>query len=183
MSDQHIDANRNCNIWAPWRTEYIESLSESESGCFLCTARDETDRDAENLVLWRGPRTLTVLNRYPYTGGHALIAPLDHVGDMADLDDATLLEMMRVARDMQTILSDALKAQGFNIGYNIGRCAGAGLPEHLHMHVVPRWAGDVNMLTVLGHVRVVPISLEQLYDTITEAARSLDLPRFEADGV
>lgn len=156
--------------------EYIESLGGEKDGCFLCAARDDDD-DGDNLVLWRGRRTLTVLNRFPYTGGHCLIAPLEHVGDMSALDDATLLEIMQAARDTQTILSKAIKAQGFNIGFNIGHCAGAGLPEHIHMHVVPRWAGDVNLMSVVGDVRVVPISLAQLYDAITEAAGQLSLPR------
>ena len=178
MNEREADVNRNCNIWAPWRAEYIESLSAQPEGCFICNARDAAGGDAEDLVLWRSERTITVLNRFPYTGGHSLIAPLSHVGELSLLDDATLLEMMRIARDLQAILARAIKAQGFNIGFNIGRCAGAGLPDHVHLHVVPRWAGDVNLLSAVANVRVVPVSLEQLYASITEAAEQLELPRF-----
>jgi len=183
MDDSHSDGNRHANIWAPWRMAYIGSLGdENDPGCFLCRARDETDRDADNLVLWRGPRTITVLNRFPYTGGHAMVAPLEHAPEMADLAESALLEMMCVARDLQAILAEAVKAQGFNIGFNVGRCAGAGLPDHLHLHVVPRWPGDVNMISVLGNVRVMVVSLEELYEAITQAGRKLGLPRFDAKG-
>jgi len=176
MSDRPGNSHRNRNIWAPWRTDYIASLaSEEENGCFICRARDGQD-DAANLVLWRSGRCLVVLNRYPYTGGHLLIAPLQHVAGLGELDDATLLEMMQLVRDGQSILTRAVKAQGFNIGCNLGQCAGAGLPEHLHLHVVPRWAGDVNFMDSLGKVRVVPISLEELYETIRSAAAELKLP-------
>ena len=177
MTESQAHANSNPNIWAPWRMEYIDSLDEGDDdGCFLCYARDG-DSDSDNLVLWRSRRTLTVLNRFPYTGGHCLIAPLEHLADLSDLGEADLLEIMQIVRDTQRILTSAVKAQGFNIGMNIGRCAGAGLPGHLHVHVVPRWSGDVNMMTAIGGVRVVPISLKQLYETITAAAAELGLPR------
>ena len=182
MNDKPSQANQKCNIWAPWRMEYIESLAQPDDGCFLCTARDEADADADNLVLWRGPRTITVLNRFPYTGGHCLIAPAEHVGEMSALDSEVLLEIMHVARDTQAVLARALKAQGFNIGYNIGRCAGAGLPEHIHMHIVPRWPGDVNLMSVLGDVRVVPVSLAQLYETLTATASEMGLLQFGDGG-
>jgi ATP adenylyltransferase len=181
MTDTPSDANQNCNIWAPWRMEYIESLAADDDGCFLCRAHQE-DQDASNLVLWRGPRTITVLNRFPYTGGHCLIAPAEHVANLSELDDATMLEIMRVARDTQAVLTEAIKAQGFNTGFNLGRCAGAGLPGHIHMHVVPRWPGDVNLMAVLGQVRVVPVSLAELYESITAAAERLGLPDFEGKG-
>ena len=176
-------ANHRRNIWAPWRTDYIDSLSSpvEDKGCFICRARDGEDEAAE-LILWRGTHCLVILNRYPYTGGHMLICPNEHVGEFGDLDDATLTEMMQMVRDGQAVLRRAVKAQGFNIGCNIDRCAGAGLPEHLHIHVVPRWPGDTNFMDVVGGVRVVPISLAELYETILRAAEELGLPRRKPEG-
>jgi len=177
MSEESSSTERNRNIWAPWRMEYIDSLSEKPGACFLCRYRDEVGSDARNLVLWRGPRTLTVLNRFPYTGGHSMVAPLEHVADLVDLDDATLLELLRSIRDLRQVLSRALRAEGFNIGINIGRCAGAGLPGHLHAHLVPRWPGDTNFMPVFGGVRVIPQTLESLYEQVRQAARELALPK------
>jgi len=181
MSDDSQSTERKKNIWAPWRMPYIESLSEEpdsdSDGCFLCQGRDQVERQRENLVLWRGTHTLTILNRYPYTGGHAMVAPLEHVGEMTDLPNAALLEMMRMVIDLQTALQKAICPQGFNVGINIGRCAGAGLPGHLHMHVVPRWGGDANFMAVVGDVRVVVTSLEDIYTLVTDAAAELNLPR------
>lgn len=152
-------------------------LNEQRDGCFLCRTRDETDRDAENLLLWRTKNCLVVMNRFPYSAGHLLIAPAEHVGELADLPDETLLEMMQLARDSQKLLAHSIRAEGFNIGVNIGRCAGAGLPEHLHVHVVPRWSGDTNFMAVLGDVRVVSQSLTKLYRQLREASVKLKLPR------
>ncbi len=123
-----------------------------------------------------------VLNRYPYTGGHVLICPNEHLAEFSDLDDETLMEMMRMIRDVQIVLRQAVKAQGFNVGCNIGQCAGAGLPGHLHMHVVPRWPGDTNFMDVVGGVRMVPISLQQLHESISQAAAELGLPRLLPEG-
>lgn len=165
------------NIWAPWRMEYIESLAGEDDGCFLCRCRDETDRERENLVVWRGPRSLAVLNRFPYTGGHSLVAPLGHVGTLGEVDDATVLEMMAMVRDLQDVLAHALRAEGFNVGINIGRCAGAGLPGHLHVHIVPRWGGDTNFMPVFGDVRIIPTSLEKLWSQLRRTGEDLELPK------
>ncbi len=167
----------NENIWAPWRTEYIVSLSESqgEPECFVCEARDSQD-DAANLVIWRGPRALAILNRYPYTGGHALVCPNNHVADLDDMDEATHIECLSMLRDMKRVMAEALKPHGFNIGCNLGRAAGAGLPGHLHWHIVPRWVGDTNYLEVLAQTRIVPVSLEHLHDALTTSARDLNVP-------
>lgn len=180
MNDERSSPEWKTNIWAPWRMEYIESLSGDEEGCFLCKIRDRPADDEENLLIWRGPRSLTVLNRFPYTGGHSLIAPRAHVGDLADVDDATVLEMMAAVRDIQRVLAETIRAQGFNIGINIGRCAGAGLPGHLHIHVVPRWAGDTNFMAVFGDVRVIPTSLRKLRGQLCQAAERLGLPKLGA---
>lgn len=156
--------------------EYIDSLSGKDQGCFLCRYRDDAENDAENLLLWRGRRSFVVLNRFPYTGGHSLIAPNKHVGDIADLDDETLLEMVHLLRDLKRTMDKALGADGYNVGINIGRCAGAGLPGHLHVHVVPRWGGDTNFMPVFGGVRVIPQTLGELYKQLQAAADELGLP-------
>ena len=176
MSEEPHDQARIRNIWAPWRTEYIRSLADhQDDDCFLCRDRDEPDRDRENLVLWRRSRCLAVLNRFPYTGGHALVAPLDHAGDLAAIDAPTMLEMMEMLRDLQVVLGEGLGAHGFNIGINVGRCAGAGLPGHLHAHIVPRWDGDTNFMSVFDQVRLIPMSLEAIYDALADAAGRLGI--------
>jgi ATP adenylyltransferase len=175
-SSQSRSPEHNVNIWAPWRIEYIESLGK-DSGCFLCEIRDTPSRDEQDLVIWRGRRAITVMNRFPYTGGHCLIAPLDHVADLDQIDGETVLEMMAMVRDIQKAIAEAIAAQGFNVGINVGRCAGAGLPGHLHVHVVPRWAGDTNFMAVFGDVRVIPDALSNLRAKILAAAGKLGLPK------
>ena len=166
------------NLWAPWRSEYIRSLhNDKDEGCFLCRCREETGREKENLVLWRGRQCLAVLNRFPYTGGHTLVAPYDHVGHLGDLDAETMLEMMEMLRDLRDALAEAVNADGFNVGINLGRCAGAGLPGHLHAHIVPRWQGDTNFISIFDDARVIPVSLQSLYEAIQGAADRLGLPR------
>jgi len=155
-------AERNQNVWAPWRMEYIAGLQDSddESGCFLCRYAETPGDDRENHVLWRSERTLTLLNRFPYTNGHVLVAPTLHGGDPESLPDEVLFELILRIRDAKRVLGHILDAQGFNIGMNLGRCAGAGLPDHLHWHIVPRWEGDTNFMAVTGGARVIPQSLE-----------------------
>lgn len=170
------------NLWAPWRMEYLKSLdpegSSPESGaCFLCRYWEHPADDDKQLVLWRSERCLVLFNRFPYTGGHLLIAPAAHVGDLHGLDEATLLEMMCLARQAQTVLQHAIKPHGFNVGVNIGRCAGAGLPDHVHMHLVPRWEGDTNSLSTIGNVRLISQSLDELYGQLVQLSRELDLPK------
>ena len=177
MSGEKPSPEWKTNLWAPWRMQYIESLGEEDDGCFLCDIRDNPAEDEKNLLIWRGQRSLTVLNRFPYAGGHSLIAPREHVGELANVDDATVLEMMGAVRDMQQVLTNEIRAQGFNVGINIGRCAGAGLPGHLHIHVVPRWSGDTNFVTVFGDVRVIPDALENLRARLCRAGEALGLPR------
>jgi len=171
------------NLWAPWRIAYLKSLEEEESGqkepsaCFLCAYRQEPENDKKNLVLWRTQRCLVVFNRFPYTGGHLLIAPAAHIDDLTGLDNDTMLDMMLLTRDAQKVLTETIKPQGFNIGINISRCAGAGLPGHVHMHLVPRWDGDTNFISTVGHVRVISQALEELYDQLTDFSRRLQLPK------
>jgi len=164
------------NIWAPWRIEYIKSLAGDDDGCFICRCRDETQDDKANLVLWRGTDCLAIMNRFPYTGGHMLVAPLEHVAGLEDIDRDTMCQMMEMVRDLQHVLKRAMGAHGFNVGINVGRCAGAGLPGHLHVHVVPRWDGDTNFMSVFGDVRVIPQALEKLYEDLQSTSAEMHLP-------
>ena len=157
--------------------EYIRSLDEQaeDVGCFLCHYWQHPDADAENLVLWRRDGVLVVLNRFPYTAGHLLIAPAAHEGDLIALGDEVLLALQHATRDAIKVVSAAFKPQGFNVGYNIGKCAGAGLPDHVHAHVVPRWNADTNYMAVLGGIRVVPDGLNQTHQLLVRAADELGL--------
>lgn len=168
------------NLWAPWRMEYIAALGKEtgereNGGCFLCQYRDAPADDAKNLVIARAGGILVIMNRFPYSNGHLLVAPADHRPDLADFTDARLADLMRATRDAKSVLVDALGAHGFNIGINFGRCAGAGLPDHLHVHVVPRWNGDTNFMAVIGDARVIPEALEQTYARLCASASRLGL--------
>lgn len=156
-------------LWAPWRLSYIVNSKEegpSGNGCFLCRYRDQPTRDSENYVVLRGTSTFVVVNRFPYNNGHLLVAPLAHKGTLDELDDAELLECQHQLRAMAGVYRRILQPDGFNIGLNLGRAAGAGLPGHLHWHLVPRWSGDTNFMTLLDDVRVISQSLEALYSLL-----------------
>ena len=157
-------------IWAPWRTQYIHEGATRpmpEDACFLCRAL-ASDCDRENLVALRGEHSVVVLNRYPYNNGHLLVAPRIHRGMLGDLDGPALVEPVEVVRRMTRVLDRMLRPQGYNIGLNQGKAAGAGLPGHLHWHIVPRWDGDTNFMPVLGHAKVIVESLEGFYDRLVE---------------
>ena len=164
------------NLWAPWRMEYIAGLGPGgDDGCFLCQVVEKPQEDESNHVLWRSPRTLVLLNLFPYSSGHVLVAPTTHLAEPEDLPDDLMLELMQRTRDAKRVLQAALAAQGFNIGINLGRCAGAGLPGHLHVHVVPRWNGDINFMAVLGDVKVMPQSLDEVRRLFLAKAAELGL--------
>lgn len=155
-------------LWAPWRLPYIVSTKDSEpAGCFLCRYAAE-DRDAENLVVSRSEATISVLNRFPYNNGHILVAPRAHKGELTDLNDAELLECMHELQRLVKAMRRLMNPDGFNIGVNLGRVAGAGLPGHLHWHIVPRWNGDTSFMPVLADVNVIPQSLAALHELLTE---------------
>lgn len=160
------------NLWAPWRMEYIHSLegTRGNDGCFLCKTFENPADDEANYVLRRCDRALVMLNRFPYSSGHTLIAPTMHVAQLEDIPDDLLLELMQETRAAKSILAEALNPQGFNIGINLGHCAGAGLPGHLHIHIVPRWSGDTNFMAVLGDVKVIPQSLAETRRLYLETA-------------
>lgn len=170
---------KNRNVWAPWRMEYIRSLGGDPDGlaCFLCDYATDPQHDARNFVVWRTPASLAVMNRYPYTNGHLMVAPIRHVASLSELADGELADLWRLVRDSLDLLGSAVQADGFNVGMNFGRCAGAGLPDHLHVHVVPRWNGDTNFISILGDTRVIPEMLEELYGKLREEAGKLGLPR------
>jgi ATP adenylyltransferase len=146
-------------LWAPWRLDYIQGADEQE-GCFLCRARDGDDETG--LVVHRGERALVVLNKFPYASGHLMVAPNRHEGEFVDLDADEALEIHRLASAGVAALAETMRPQGFNLGWNLGRIAGAGLVDHIHLHVVPRWAGDTNFMPVLADVKILP---EALADT------------------
>ncbi len=160
------------NLWAPWRMEYIRSLTGDGSGsdCFLCDYAAHPEKDRDNHVLYRGDRSLVVMNRFPYSNGHLLVAPLEHRADLHDLDEGTLLEQTTLTRDWVRIVTETVHCHGFNVGMNFGRCAGAGLPGHLHLHLVPRWNGDTNFMATTGNTRVIPQDLNELYDLLLARA-------------
>jgi ATP adenylyltransferase len=152
-------------LWAPWRMEYI--LREEEAGCIFCVKPGEAN-DRENLILHRGETCFVIMNRYPYNNGHLMVVPFRHVAHLADLNGDERLEMMSLTADCVNALSAAIRAQGFNIGMNLGAIAGAGIDDHLHMHVVPRWEADTNFMPVIGHTKVVSEGLWETYDRLKE---------------
>jgi len=160
-------------LWAPWRMAYIDDLSgEADAagggGCFLCAARDADD-DRRALVVLRRPPVFAVLNRYPYNNGHTLVVPEAHKGRLDELTEAEMLALMTATREVLAALERAMRPDGFNVGLNFGRVAGAGLPGHLHLHIVPRWNGDTNFMPVVGETKVIPQSLEDTYDRLRAA--------------
>lgn len=152
-------------LWAPWRMQYVSSAREQPEGCLFCL-RAQEPCSAENMVLWRGERAFVMLNAFPYTNGHLMVAPVRHTADMNELSDDELLEVMHLVRESVNLLQEAYRPDGFNIGVNLGRAAGAGIVDHLHWHIVPRWNGDTNFMPVLADVRVIPDSLENTYETL-----------------
>jgi len=163
------------NLWAPWRIKYIQSLSRSNE-CFICHNLENPQDDDANLVLWRTKHCIVILNRFPYNNGHLLIAPNRHIAGMEEASDGELLEMIKLIREGQKVLSAAIKPQGFNVGLNFGRCGGAGLPGHLHIHIVPRWEGDTNFMSVCGDTKVISQSLIELQQLLKRTSKELNLP-------
>ena len=179
-------------LWAPWRLEYVTGAdaagrvesppepiawqSDADPQCFLCRAAatyDESDNvDRQLLVVARGAATVVLLNRYPYNNGHLMVAPLRHVAQLAEMSASENLECMESIARFAQLLTELLRAEGFNIGLNLNRVAGAGCPGHLHWHIVPRWSGDSNFMSVLGGTRVIPQSLDALWELLSAALRN-----------
>ena len=156
----------NQRIWAPWRLAYVKDASKDvEQECIFC-AKPAEDADEENLIVHRGERCFVILNKFPYTNGHLMVAPFEHRATLQELDEATATEMIRLAQRGMGILEDAYTPHGYNVGVNQGRVAGAGVEHHIHMHVVPRWGGDTNFMPVIADTRVMPQTLEQSYEAL-----------------
>lgn len=149
------------HLWSPWRYRYVSSAA-TEPGCLFCRVAAES-KDEENFVLLRAERNLVMLNLYPYTSGHLMIAPYAHVATLEQADPEALTEMMLLTRRAESALREIYKPDGLNIGMNIGRSAGAGIAGHIHMHVLPRWHGDVNFMTTIAETRVLPEELSETY--------------------
>src|SRR5947209_7685470 len=151
-------------LWAPWRLAYIAipKPPDADDACFICRGLAEAD-DRANLIAYRGVHCAVVLNRFPYNNGHLMVAPNAHKGQLHELNDAEALEMQQVLARLVGVLNDVMRPEGYNIGLNLGRVAGAGLPGHLHWHLVPRWNGDTNFMPVVADVKVISQSLESLY--------------------
>jgi ATP adenylyltransferase len=145
-------------LWAPWRLEYIQQADE-QPGCIFCDAA--ADHDEGGLVVHRGERAFALLNKFPYASGHVMVAPFRHVGEFAELADEEVLEMHRLGSSAMGALAESFAPQGYNLGWNLGRIAGAGAVDHVHLHVVPRWAGDTNFMPVLADVKVMPEHLAE----------------------
>ncbi len=154
-------------LWAPWRLSYITAIRPGGTGdtCFICQGLAEPD-DRRNLIALRTPLSVVVLNRFPYNNGHLLIAPNAHKSALDELSAAELLDVMETLRRMVWLLDKLMRPAGYNIGLNLGAAAGAGLPGHLHWHIVPRWNGDTNFMPVLADTKVIAQSLDSLYDLL-----------------
>jgi ATP adenylyltransferase len=151
-------------LWSPWRYQYVSRGSSAPaSDCIFCEKAADPSRDAENFVLFRGEFNYALLNIYPYTNGHLMIAPYTHVGTLSDSTEAALEEMMRLTRTAEMKLREVYRAPGLNIGMNLGECAGAGVAGHIHMHVLPRWPADSNFMTTIGESRVIPEAIEETW--------------------
>ena len=173
-------------LWAPWRLAYIKGVADdarpapqktlallpgADADCFLCRAVADDD-DRTNLVVHRGPHTIAVLNRYPYNNGHVLVAPRTHHGRLDQLADEVHIEAVLLLSRLVQLQEHGMNAQGFNIGLNLGHAGGAGVPGHLHWHLVPRWSGDTNFMPVLGGAKVISQSLDALWELLTQALAS-----------
>ena len=155
------------HIWTPWRMKYIQE-NQDEKGCVFCMAA-EVDDGLNNLVFHRGKGVFMILNRYPYTSGHVMCVPYVHVDRLQDLPRASRLELMDMVCKAVEVLQLVYHPEGFNIGLNLGKVAGAGIADHLHMHIVPRWGGDTNFMSAVGQTRVLPESLSETYRRVKEA--------------
>ena len=154
-------------LWTPWRYRYIADASKDE-GCIFCAAVAAND-DVKTQIIFRGVKNFIILNRYPYTTGHVMVVPYAHVADLPAVDPETLAEMMHLSQRVHTALEKTYHPQGYNLGMNLGRAAGAGVTGHLHLHVLPRWSGDTNFMTAVAETRVMPETLQLSWKRLTDA--------------
>jgi ATP adenylyltransferase len=158
-------------LWAPWRFAYIEKAGEKGKCIFVDLPQEKDDR--KNLIVYRGKHAFVMLNAFPYTSGHLMVAPYKHTASMDELSDDELLEIQKLIRASIRWITEAYKPEGFNLGANLGSAAGAGIESHIHWHVVPRWKGDTNFMATVGDVRVLPQSLEDSFDRLRQAAEKI----------
>ena len=157
-------------LWTPWRYRYITDATKDDR-CIFCDALALGD-DAKGLIVFRGQKNFIILNRFPYTTGHVMIVPFAHLAELSACDAPTLLEMMQLTQRVQAALAANYRPEGYNVGMNLGRCAGAGVTGHLHLHVLPRWAGDTNFMTTVSETRMEPEDLGTTYDKLRRALAS-----------
>jgi ATP adenylyltransferase len=155
-------------IWAPWRIHYL--TKEKEAGCIFCEKPKES-RDRENLIVHRSETGFIIMNRYPYSNGHLMAVPYRHTSKLRDLSDREKLELMNLSIMCSEVLK-IFKPDGFNIGMNLGKVAGAGIDDHIHFHIVPRWSGDTNFMPVIGDVKVMPECLDESYLKLTQQLKA-----------
>lgn len=161
-------------LWAPWRLPWIKESSQGVHDCFICDmVNAPAEQDREHLLLYRGERTLLLMNRFPYTNGHLMVAPKRHVADMQQLEAEDWAEVGLLTQVALSALQQTINPHGFNLGWNLGRISGAGLETHLHQHIVPRWNGDTNFMPVVGQTRVISQDLWDCYDQVYQAVRAM----------
>jgi ATP adenylyltransferase len=164
------DTEERETLWAPWRIEYI--AGEREEGCIFCNRLAATD-DRANLILARGRNAFVIMNKYPYNNGHIMVAPTRHTADFGSMTSDEVLEIFQFIKAFSDVFRSVMKPHGFNVGLNLGRTAGAGVEDHLHVHIVPRWDGDTNFMPVIGGVKVISEHIQSSYDKLLEAYRTL----------
>lgn len=161
------------NLWAPWRMSYILGNEKKFEGCIFDESQDQL-YDRGKLILFRDKFTVVLLNRFPYTNGHLLVAPTRHLADLAELNDKEANQLMNTVRKSTAILKGKLQPDGFNIGLNLGATAGAGLADHLHFHIVPRWDGDHNFMTTVADIRTIPEHIDQTFERLLDDFQALN---------
>jgi ATP adenylyltransferase len=154
-------------LWAPWREKFI--LCQKEPGCFFCKTAKEK-KDEKNLILLRGSKSFVILNRYPYNNGHLMVAPYRHVGKLESLNEEELPELLKLSQLCVKIIKAGLRPHGLNLGMNLGKVSGAGVADHLHLHIVPRWTGDTNFMPILAETKLVSVGLKQTYKLLKGAS-------------
>lgn len=156
-------------LWSPWRYQYVSRATPGDA-CIFCQKPAE-QKDRENYILYRGEHAFVLLNLFPYTSGHLMIAPYRHVARMGEADEEALIEMIKLTAQAERALTEVYRPQGLNIGMNLGECAGAGIAGHIHIHALPRWTGDANFMTTVGETRVLPEDLDSTYERLLPAFR------------
>jgi ATP adenylyltransferase len=156
-------------LWTPWRYSYVTTADTKTGDCIFCAAAADKEHDRERLVVYRATRNFVILNRYPYTSGHLMVVPHEHVDTLTRLGDETLFELIGLAKRAETHLREVYRPDGLNLGFNLGRSAGAGIAAHLHMHVLPRWNGDTSFITCVSETRVLPEDLGVTWERLRAA--------------